>query len=202
MTKAGLAIVILAALVAGASSMDLMQHQEEALTPIDTVPSKAQLESLPPGYTVTQTDLEQLAASGSASPALRLRAIHALSTYCVIPPPPAAQTCPDSDTAHQTIASLIIANGSAHSGADLLILRGAIEAIGPMRGSNDAAMLLDLGLLEHPSRDVRATTALALGALCNTTAINALHQRYTNESTDQVKLAISAALRTLSVCVP
>jgi hypothetical protein len=198
MTRVGLAIVIVAALVAGAASMDLMQHQQEALTPIDTVPSKAQLESLPPAYTVSQTELQQLAGDGSASPALRLRAIHALSTYCAVAAP---QTCPDTDPAHQTLVALIQANGSAHSGADLLILRGAIEAIGPMRGSNDASMLLDLRLLEHPSRDIRATTALSLGALCNTAAINALHQRYTNESTDQVKLAISAALRMLSACV-
>jgi hypothetical protein len=33
--------------------------------------------------------------------------------------------------------------------------------------------------------------------LCNSNAITALQQRYQNESTDQVKLAISAALRTL-----
>lgn len=194
MNKAGLVVVILAALVAAAGSMDLNQQQQEALTPIDTVPSKSQLESLPPGYTVSQSDLQQLAGSGSASPALRLRAIHALSTYCSVPAP---ATCPDSDPAHQTLAALIVANGSAHSGADLLILRSAIEAIGPMRGSNDAGVLIPL--LDHPSRDIRATTALALGALCNSSSstVAALHQRYSNESTDQVKLAISAALRML-----
>jgi len=194
MTKARLGIVILVALGASAGSMDLNQQQQETLTSIDTAWSKTQLESLPPPYTVSQTDLEQLAGSGSASPALRLRAIHALSTYCSVPSP---GTCPDFDPAHQTLAALIAANGSAHSGADLLILRGAIEAIGPMRGSNDAAVLIPL--LDHPSRDIRATTALALGAVCDSssTTIAALHQRYSNESTDQVKLAISAALRML-----
>lgn len=190
--------VIFAALVAGAGTVDsLNENQLDALTTIDTVPTRALYESLPSEAKLDQAQLQAIAADGSASPAYRLRAIHALSTYCVIPAPPAPQTCPDTDPAHQTLAALITANGSAHAGADLLILRGAIEAIGPLRGSNDAATLVPL--LDHPSRDIRSTTALALGAVCDNspTTLQALHQRYSNESTDQVKLAISAALRML-----
>ena len=193
MKRLAIATVLLVALITGAATIPLDQQQQEALTTIDTVPSKALYESLP--TPLTQADIEGVAADGSANPAFRLRAIHALSTYCATPPP-----CADNDPAHMTLAALISANGSAHSGADLLILRGAIEAIGPMRGSNDLPVLVPL--LDHPSRDIRATAATALGALCNTGANTPLHQRYTNESTDQVKLAISAALRMLSTCVP
>lgn len=199
MRRVAIAVVILTAFVAAAWSVPLQPEQIQILTPIDTTWSKSQLESLPDQYKVTQAQLQDTASDGSASPGLRLRAIHALSSYCAVQAP---SPCPDTDPAHQVLAGLIVANGSAHSGADLLILRGAIEAIGPMHGSNDAAKLVPL--LDHPSRDIRATTALALGAVCDNspTTLQALHQRYSNESTDQVKLAISAALRMLSACVP
>ncbi len=187
MKKLALAAVLLVALGAGAGTIFLDQQQQEALTTIDTVPSKTLYDSLP--NPLTQTELEGVAGDGSASPAFRLRAIHALSTYC------AASPCASDDPAHVTLAGLIAANGSAQSGADLLILRGAVEAIGPMRVQTDLDALT--AMLNHPSRDIRATAALALGALCNSNATSALHQRYGNESTDQVKLAISAALRML-----
>ena len=190
MNKLALAVVLLVALGAGASTIFLDQQQQEALTTIDSVPSKTLYDSLP--NPLTQNDLEGVASDGSASPAFRLRAIHALSSYCAVTPPAA---CPDNDPAHLTLVGLITANGSAQTGADLLILRGAVEAIGPMRVQTDLDALT--AMLNHPSRDIRATAALALGALCNSNATSALHQRYGNESTDQVKLAISAALRML-----
>jgi HEAT repeat protein len=144
-----------------------------------------------------QGTLQSVATDGSASPAFRLRAIHALSTYCAVP---AGSACPGGDPAHQVLVGLVDAYGSAQSGSDLLILRGAVEALGLMKDPDDEAKLA--GLLNHPSRDIRSTAALALGALCNTAAQTPLHQRLTNESTDQVKLAISAALRILASCVP
>jgi hypothetical protein len=197
MRALAVAIVILAALVAAAGTpVSLMPDQQQALTAIDTVPTKTLYESLP-DMPLDQATLQSVAADGSASPAFRLRAIHALSTYCAVAE---GSACPDGDPAHQTLAGLVDAYGSAQSGADLLILRGAIEALGPMKDPNDEAVLA--GLLNHPSRDIRSTAALALGALCNTAAQTPLHQRLTNESTDQVKLAISAALRILASCVP
>lgn len=192
MRKLAVIAVVLAALAASAGNMDLLsQDQQEALTTIDNVPSKSLYDSLQLTSPLDQTKLEQVASDGSASPAFRLRAIHALSTYCVASP------CGSDDPAHVTLANLLVANGSAASGADLLILRGAVEAIGPMRVATDAGVLVTM--LNHPSRDIRSTAALALGALCNSnsTTIAALHERYSNESTDQVKLAISAALRML-----
>ena len=195
MNKVAAVIVVLAAIVAAAgTSPPLMQDQEEALTAIDTVPSRTLYDSLQLDKPLDQATLQAVASDGSASPAFRLRAIHALSTYCAAM---SGSAC-DNDPAHVTLTGLISTNGSAQSGADLLILRGAVESIGLMRDPNDEGVLANL--LNHPSRDIRATAALALGALCNAAAINPLHQRLTNESTDQVKLAISAALRMLSAC--
>jgi hypothetical protein len=182
-----LALALVGGLVATGATMALDQQQEDVLTTIDTVPSKTLYESLPQ-MPLDQTDLETIAADGSASPAFRLRAIYALSTYCAAP-------CSSTDPAHVTLANLITAYGAAQSGSDLLILRGAAEAIGPMQVPGDLDALT--ALLNHPSRDIRATAALALGALCNGSATSALHQRLQNESTDQVKLAISAALQVL-----
>lgn len=197
MRMLAVAAVILAALVAAAgTAVALMPDQQQALTAIDTVPTKALYESLP-DMPLDQGTLQSVATDGSASPAFRLRAIHALSTYCAVP---AGSACPGGDPAHQVLVGLVDAYGSAQSGSDLLILRGAVEALGLMKDPDDEAKLA--GLLNHPSRDIRSTAALALGALCNTAAQTPLHQRLTNESTDQVKLAISAALRILASCVP
>ena len=199
MRKLAVAVVILAAIVAAAGTpVSLMPEQQQALTAIDTVPTKTLYESLP-DMPLDQGTLQGVATDGSASPAFRLRAIHALSTYCAVA---AGSACPTSDPAHQTLVGLVGAYGSAQSGSDLLILRGAVEALGPMKDPDDEPMLA--ALLNHPNRDIRSTAALALGALCNTSTdtTTALHQRLTNESTDQVKLAISAALRILASCVP
>jgi HEAT repeat protein len=52
-------------------------------------------------------------------------------------------------------------------------------------------------LLQHSSRDVRAATVHALRDLCNTQAIGALRAQQENETSDQVRQAITEALRIL-----
>ena len=63
---------------------------------------------------------------------------------------------------------------------------------------DDVGLLV--GLLDHASRDIRAATARALRDLCNSNAVVPLRMRYTVEPTEQVKLAISDALRILEQC--
>lgn len=182
----------LAALVAvpAAASIVLSQQQQAALTTIDSVPSSDDLVS---ATLSVPDDLVAIAANldGGYEPAVRLRAIHALAVYCTSP----SATCPAAGPVHTTLTDLIGSTASAHAGSDLLVLRAAIEADGPLKVATDLDLLVPL--LDHPSRDIRAATARALGQLCNTGAINPLRVRYQNESTDQVKLAISATLRTL-----
>jgi len=75
------------------------------------------------------------------------------------------------------------------------VLRAAIEALGPQRVGNDLALLV--GQLASPSRDIRAAVAHSLRDLCNTQAIGPLRQQQQAESSDQVKQAITEALRVL-----
>jgi HEAT repeat protein len=84
----------------------------------------------------------------------------------------------------------------------LLILRAAIEALGALEIGTDVPVLSPL--LDHPSQDIRATTANALGDLCNNAAIEPLRVRYSEETVPQVQLAISQALRLLGAppCTP
>ena len=55
-------------------------------------------------------------------------------------------------------------------------------------------------LLGNGNRDVRVTVVRALRGICNMQAIAPLSMRYPDEPTDQVKLAIDAALRDLRQC--
>lgn len=184
--------LLVGALVSVAMGEDMQQQaQTWALTTIDSIPSS---DDLAHATLVVPDDLIQIASNsdGTREAGVRLRAIRGLAVYCTTP----GNSCPPGPgTAHDTLTDLIAATATAHSGADLLLLRAAIESVGPLKVSGDYDKLK--GLLDHPSRDIRAATAKALAQLCDTRAIDNLRARYQNESTDQVKLAISAALRTL-----
>jgi HEAT repeat protein len=174
--------------IAAIAQADAPAPPPPALSAIDSVPTKSQLDvvfgtpSLP-GVLAYVQDMQD--------PGARLRAIHALVQYCAAP-------CGDLDPAHAPLVQILTDNANALAGSDLLVLRAAIESLGPMQDLNDLDQLKSF--LNHPSRDVRATTALALGDLCNTNAIQYLHTRLQNEGVDQVRLAISSALRALNQC--
>jgi hypothetical protein len=85
-------------------------------------------------------------------------------------------------------------NGEA-TGFDAVVLRAAIEAIGPQRISSDLDLLVPQ--LASPSRDIRAAVAHSLRDLCNTQAIVPLRMQQQAEASEQVKQAITEALRVL-----
>jgi hypothetical protein len=192
MKLAGVAI-LLGVLVAVATGDSLTTQQKYVLTPIDSVPSSQDLAEV---NLVVPDDLVLITANtgGGYDTAVRLRAIHGLAVYCTTP----GNSCPDLGTVHTALTTLISANASAHAGSELLLLRAAIEADGPLKQVGDLQLFRDLHLLDHPSRDIRAATAKALAQLRNCQATSDLRVRYQNESTDQVKLAISETLRILS----
>jgi hypothetical protein len=184
--KLRVAAVLVGALVAVAMGEGSTPDPHFALTTIDEVPTKGELElALTDETDPTPPEQKLIAyALGSGGDVgIQLRAIAALTNYG------------SGADVHSTLTGLIAAYATAHSGSELLILRAAIEADGPLKVQDDLGILAPL--LDHPSRDIRAATARTLAMLCNSNAITALQQRYQNESTDQVKLAISAALRTL-----
>jgi HEAT repeat protein len=166
------------------------QPVQDALTVIDTVPTKIQLDSVFPNGDALPV-LAAIAVDKNADTGIRLRAIHALSKYCPEP-------CSTTELAHQSLSDVIATSRNHSRGSEVLLLRAAIETIGTLEVDDDAALLIQL--LDHPSRDIRAATARALRDLCNTQAITPLRVRYTSESTEQVKLAISEALRILAQC--
>jgi HEAT repeat protein len=187
------AAIGLAALVAIASgATPIAQQATNTLTPIDTVPTRQQLDNAFSSPTNALDNLTALATDADSDAGVRLRAIHALAKYC------ASSPCVDSDVAHQSLTTVILDNRNETSGFPLLLLRAATETIGTMRVSSDLALLQPL--LNHPSRDIRAATARALQDLCNSNAVAPLRIRYTQEGTEQVKLAISEALRVLEQC--
>jgi len=186
-----------AAVATGAVMLD--DDARNTLTPIDSVPTKQQIDSAFDNN--SQTALTSLASiatdsQGEFDIGMRLRAIHALAKYCGAPPD---VPCANNDLAHQSVAAVITLTRTETMGSGVLILRAAIETLGGMKISSDVSTLIPL--LEHPRRDIRAATARALRDLCNTQAITPLRARYSVESTDQVKLAISEALRILGQCM-
>jgi len=179
------------AAVAHGDVLVLTQPMINALTPIDSVPSITQLTGV---FNGSESDalatLRSIALSqGTVDLGVQLRAIRALTHYCDTP-------C-GTHEAHATIETIVTTPRyrDARRGSDLLILRAAIEALGVLRIPADATILLPR--LDHPSRDIRAAAAHALRDLGNTQAIPALRARYQQEQVQQVRIAISDALRVL-----
>jgi HEAT repeat protein len=192
-------LAALAALAFGAAAHGdtpvLTVQIQNTLTALDAVPTTAEIDSdfTDPGTALTS--LSDIAVDPSATTGLpdgtgiRIRTLHALSSYCTSP-------CGSGDPAHVALTEFIKTNEDDQTGTTIVMLRGAIEALGPQRYANDLSLLEPL--LSHPSRDIRAATAHALRDLCNTDAITPLRVQQAQESSDQVRLAISEALRVLS----
>jgi hypothetical protein len=207
----GLSLIALTA--HGDMQLDLTQPQTNALTTIDETPPAAVLDpAFVPSGVGTAQNLQNIAlADATQMPPIpfgvQLNAIRSLPMYCPSgdPRPPCGNSNPALDTiAHSTLVQLIknYTLLMAPTALDLLRLRAAIEALGIAGFSaglpDDVASLV--GFLDHASRDVRTTTAKALGNLCNTQAIVPLRTRLQAEHIAQVNLAISSALRDLGQC--
>lgn len=190
---AALAAVSLAARADGVP----LSAADYGLTPIDTLPDPAYLDTVFPDAVDALAALAKLPPNDPGSDlGVQLRAIRTLPTYC-----PVAAPCGVGTTPHDTLAQILDDYGlhGTPTPADVLRLRAAVEALGIAgRSAGLDADYLRIGqFLNHTSRDVRATTARALGTLCNTQANGILHTQLNNEPTAQVQLAISAALRAL-----
>jgi len=187
---------VILAVCAGAAtsargSTELTQQVQNVLSTMDIVPTQIELDTAFNDHASALTGLVNIVNAVGTDPGIRLRAIHALSKYC------AAQQCIDSDVAHQTLVAVITANNDPNvsTGTSVVMLRAAVEAIGPQRVGTDLPLLAPM--LMHTSRDIRAATAHALRDLCNTEAINPLRTQQQTETSDQVRQAITEALRIL-----
>ena len=186
-------LVGLGALSAHGDSIQLTPNVMNAMTPIDSVPTKDELVRIFPQNTATQ--LAAIAQDTNVDFGVRLRAIRALPQFCL----PSCGGTPPHASLHALLASVPPAE---QVGTSILLLRATIEAIGIAKHTNDWSTLIPF--LGSPSRDIRATTAFALRDLCNQQAVTPLRLRYDAEmkpgGIPQVRLAISAALRDLETC--
>ncbi len=180
----------------GDATFQLTQPVINTLTPIDSLPSSQQINTaFNNSPTEALANLQQIANPTSfVDRGVQIRAVRALIHYCATTP------CGLSDPAHVALTNVAGRYRDARSGSDLLVLRAAIESLGLLQVPGDWSLLTDQ--LQHPSRDIRAAAARALRDLGNTRAIVPLRARYNIEGTEQVKIAISDALRVLGQPVP
>lgn len=189
-----LPIVFLTALCAADDQPAVQQlsTMEYVLTPIDTVPTKAEIVTL---FGPTAIDNLEALIAGSADFGVQLRAIGALPRFC-------SGSCSSGDP-HDSIVNVVTTvDPTDRRGTNLLRLRAGIEALGATRSGLTSDVNRLVPFLDDASRDIRVASARALRDLCNTQAIVPLRVRYEKELVTQVRLAISAALRDLGQCSP
>jgi HEAT repeat protein len=152
----------------------------ETLSGIDYVPTKSSLDDVFDG--AAAADLITI-ASDDSDPGVRLRAYRALALY------PGAETAAALRDALDTYAA-------DESGIGTMLTRAAALSLARVDGEAAVPDLDDL--LQHPSRDVRATIAQALALTGSPDAVSTLRDRLPVEPVEQVRLAIAEALRELA----
>lgn len=191
----GVDVAVLVVVVLGVRAAESHQPPSEAvtraLTMIDEMPTKQQLIDAFQGQDPASS-LAMIAVDSTADFGVRLRAIRSLPLFCSTP-------CAGS-TVHVTLVGLLAPSPSASGGQLILQQRAAIEALGIARTGDPSDVASLLPFLDHSGRDLRVASALALRDLCNTQALPALRARYQVEQVEQVRLAISTALRELPQC--
>ncbi|MDX2088541.1 MAG: HEAT repeat domain-containing protein [Kofleriaceae bacterium] len=192
MKKLPLVLALLTGLVVSASGHAVMltPEQRNALTQLDALPSRDQLNSVHANDASLALQNLRDTAIDPADPTVQIRAIGALPQYCGSP-------CDPANEVHATLVSVVTEPRyrDSRAGTDLLVLRAGIEALGTLRVAEDIDLLIPQ--LAHPSRDIRAAVAHALRDLGNPLAIDALFERYPVETVPQVQLAIEDALNAL-----
>lgn len=184
--------VLLCALPAAGDNALLTPPVISALTAIDDVPSQAALDDAF-GVSPALDNVLNVAGDHTADLGIELRAIRALPTYCPAP-------C-GTGAVHDGLIALIDGFPAAqYTPQDLLRLRAAVEALGATHSTLVSDVNELVPLLDHVSRDVRATVARALGSLGNSAACVPLKAHYLDERSLQVKYAITAAVQALGRC--
>jgi hypothetical protein len=204
MTRVSTVIVLVAVAAIpalGADPVSLSTNEIHALTPIDSIPTKADITNVAGPDPVGR--LRDLALDGNTDFGVRVRAIRALPQFCNSVPSCKDQGDSPIHEARQAVRDVIATIVFDDvSGRTILQLRAAIEALGVIKSAQQSDVDVLLPYLDHTSRDIRITTARALRDLCLDTAIQPLRTRYDQEPVLSVRLAISGALGDLDVCSP
>ena len=162
-------------LVAGAPDQPIT----EILSGIDFEPTRSALDDLMGA--AAPDELVALARGDDAvDPGVRLRAYRALALYA-------------SPQIESALRSAIEEHGAVGAGVDTVHVRAAMDSLASV--APDTAVSTVAPMLAHPSRDVRAGAARALGATGSDSVIPYLRARLAEETVLQVRLAIADALR-------
>lgn len=202
---------LLCAVPATGSGIDPTPAQVDALTEVDTLPTRAAIDlafSSGPGPSPGLDALRALAGDTSQDLGLQIRALRALPQYCLT-------TGCAGTTAHDALAAIVDGyRVQLTTGAlvpqDTLRLRAAMESLGATRSGlqSDVDLLTAPVLLHHPSRDVQVTVVQALRNLCSPDLCshdvclqdaNAVRTLRTGTDT-QVDAVINRALADLARC--
>ncbi|HTE56377.1 MAG TPA: HEAT repeat domain-containing protein [Kofleriaceae bacterium] len=180
---AGLLGVWAAAAGGGGPPTESGQTVADLLSGVEFVPSRVDLDSaMGDDANAELIAIAQGQDDDLDSPGQRIRAYRALSLY----PSTATETA---------LRAALATYGSDRGGVGTLYVRAAMDALA--RCAGDAAVTPIAPLLDHESLDVRADAAHALGLTGSELAIAPLSDRQPIELSEQVKLAITEALRIL-----
>mgnify|MGYP003647887881 CR=1 FL=1 len=155
----------------------------ELLGGMNYVPDQSRIDAV-----LGATAVDQLIAiaeddSQGSDPGLRMRAFRALSQY---------GGSPDEVLASAALRRALTTFAANDEGTELLFLRASMLSLATVDGPSAVPELV--GLLQHPSRDIRAACAQALGITESDAAILPLRNQDLVETVPQVKLAIASAL--------
>jgi hypothetical protein len=209
--RAGLLAIsaVLCALPASGSGVQPTPEQIDALSPIDSVPSRVHIDlAFPPGGGLD--GLIAIATDPAQDLGVQIRALRALPQYCL------SMGCSGTQV-HLILVALVegyrmlIATVPRLPPPEMLRLRAAMEALGAMRSGAqaDVDLLTSPELLGYPSRDVKVTAVHALRGVCSpdlcsheacaqsAAAVRALR---TTTGDQQIDAAVNSALQELAPC--
>ncbi len=117
---------------------------------------------------------------------LRIRAFRALGVF---------EDSNNKGLAVSALTESVALYKNRKSGEGVLFLRASILSLAQLSKENSVDTII--GLLSHPSRDIRAASAQALGITGSVNAVQPLRNQALVEEQTQVKLAIADALFSL-----
>ncbi len=154
----------------------------ELLSGINFFPNRSNIDDVLGSAAVEDLILIAEDDSEDSDVGLRIRAYRALGVY------------EDSENKNLAISSLQLSlqNYSDGEAEELLFLRASLLSLAQLAKADAVVDLLPF--LDHPSRDIRASSAQALGITESSAAIEALSELLNSDESQQVRVATEDAL--------
>lgn len=155
------------------------------LSAIDYVPDRDEIDALlGPDAASRLVDIARGNVPALSDPGVRIGAYRGLLLYAA------------SSEAETVLREAVQSPDRVNTGVTTLYLRAAMESYAHLAGEDSVPSIAPM--LDHPSLDVRAAAARALGETGAESAKEPLNQRKSKERSYQVNLAINEALRKLN----